>query len=116
MQSVSVIFAAAAVTVGLGIVASIGTFLWWRAHGASDVERLAFNVSDFLGEVIAQGGLSRDRYRTQDRLRVEAELGELGQHLRDRKLRKLVRVALEEYRKAGAAARPKPRVVTRARA
>ena len=92
--------AAPVVTLLLAITAMAGTFFWWRARGATEVEQLAFDCSDFLGEVIALGGLSRESYLTQQRLDVEAALDQLARRLRDRKLRKLVRVALGEYRKA----------------
>ncbi len=100
-------------TLLLAVTALAGTFFWWRAGRASEVEGLAADCYNFLAEVIAQGGVPQDRYLTEERRNVESELEHRSRRLRDRKLRKLVKAALAEYRTTSALSRlPTPRVIS----
>ncbi len=105
--------AVAAGTLLLAVVALAGTFFWWRAGHASEVEGLAADCYNFLAEVIAQGGVPQERYLTAERRNVESELEHRARRLRDRRLRKLVKAALAEYRTTSALSRlPTPRVIS----
>ncbi len=102
------IIAVPVATVLLAIIAIAGTFLWWRAGRASQVTALALDCGHFLGDVIESGGVEHARYVSAHRRHVENELDRLSRRLRDRKLRKLVKSALVEYRKAYAYSQPLP--------
>jgi hypothetical protein len=82
-------------------------FQWWKAARVSEVEKYANEFQLFLGDVMAHGGVTQDRYLTDDQKRLEAELTNLARGLHDRKLKQKVEEALKLYRQAFASSHRK---------
>jgi hypothetical protein len=96
--------------IAVSVLALLRVPAWWarrRAARSPEVERLALDFQKFLGDVIAHGGLTQDRYLTDERIQAESELKNVAKGLHDRKLRKRVNLALAEYREAWVSSRPK---------